>query len=152
MAKAFLLAFERNILKKLEHQNVPSLSWVIFLFQNQFFSACFGVKNMDTLFLFLTVIFIFSFYVRYSTLLHLTPLRFRCVGGCWDRTQDSCDYCSNHSARSHPLLGQISSTLGQISSTTRLDLIHYSARSHPHSARSHPHYFNAFIRDVTNRT
>ncbi len=35
---------------------------------------------------------IFSFYVRYSTQLHLPPLRFHCVGGCWDRTQDSCDY------------------------------------------------------------
>jgi hypothetical protein len=31
-------------------------------------------------------------YVRYSTLLHLPPLRFHCVGGCWDRTQDSCEY------------------------------------------------------------
>ena len=29
----------------------------------------------------------FSFYVRYSTLLHLPPLRFHCVGVCWDRTQ-----------------------------------------------------------------
>jgi hypothetical protein len=26
------------------------------------------------------------------TLLHLPPLRCRCVGGCWDRTQDSCIY------------------------------------------------------------
>jgi hypothetical protein len=25
---------------------------------------------------------IFSFYVRYSTLLHLPPFRFHCVGGC----------------------------------------------------------------------
>ncbi len=32
------------------------------------------------------------FYVRYLTLLHLPPLRFHCVGGCWARTQDSCDY------------------------------------------------------------
>jgi hypothetical protein len=31
------------------------------------------------------------FYVRYSTLLHLPPLRFQCVGGCRDRTQDCCD-------------------------------------------------------------
>jgi hypothetical protein len=30
--------------------------------------------------------------VRYSTLLHLPPLRFHCVGGCWDRTQDGYDY------------------------------------------------------------
>jgi hypothetical protein len=50
---------------------------------------------------------IFSFYVLYSTLFHLPPLRVHCVGGCWDRTQDSCDYgigCQtlyNHSARSH---------------------------------------------------
>ncbi len=35
----------------------------------------------------------FSFSVRYSTLLHLPPLRFHCVGGgCWDRTQDCCDF------------------------------------------------------------
>jgi hypothetical protein len=34
----------------------------------------------------------FFFNVQYSTLLHLPPLRFHCVGGCWDRTQDSCDY------------------------------------------------------------
>jgi hypothetical protein len=28
----------------------------------------------------------------YGTLLHLPPLRFHCVGGCWDRTQDCYDY------------------------------------------------------------
>ncbi len=33
------------------------------------------------------------FSVFYSTLLHLPPLRFHCVGGCWNRTQDSCDVC-----------------------------------------------------------
>ena len=41
----------------------------------------------------------FSFYVRYSTLLHLPPLRLHCVGGCWDQTQDSCNYgigCQTH--------------------------------------------------------
>jgi hypothetical protein len=32
-----------------------------------------------------------SFYVRYSTLFYLPPLRLHCVGGYWDRTQDSCD-------------------------------------------------------------
>jgi hypothetical protein len=31
------------------------------------------------------------FYVRYSTLLHLPPLRFHCVGECWNRTQDCYD-------------------------------------------------------------
>jgi hypothetical protein len=47
--------------------------------------------------------FIF-FYVRYSTQLHLPPLRFHCVGGCWDRTQDCCDIgIDSHSTRSHLL-------------------------------------------------
>jgi hypothetical protein len=36
--------------------------------------------------------FLIFFYVLYSTLLHLPPLRFYCVGECWDRTQDCCDF------------------------------------------------------------
>ncbi len=49
-----------------------------------------------------------DFYVLDSTLLHLPPLRFNCVGGCWDRTQDCCDFGigvrrSDHSSRSHYL-------------------------------------------------
>jgi hypothetical protein len=28
------------------------------------------------------------FYELYSTLFHLPPLRFHCVGGCLDRTKD----------------------------------------------------------------
>ncbi len=36
--------------------------------------------------------FYFSFYVRYSTMFHLPPLRFHCVAGCWDQTQDFCDF------------------------------------------------------------
>ncbi len=52
---------------------------------------------------------IFSFYVRYSTLLHLAPLRFPCGGGCWDRNQDCCDFG----------IGMQPDAL-----TTRLDLIH----------------------------
>ncbi len=31
---------------------------------------------------------IFMYMVRYSTLLNLPPLRFHCVRGSWDRTQD----------------------------------------------------------------
>ncbi len=39
------------------------------------------------------IVFLFSFYLRYSTLLHLPPLRLHCVRGCWDRTQqDCCDF------------------------------------------------------------
>jgi hypothetical protein len=34
---------------------------------------------------------LFYFYLRYSTLLHLLPLRIHCVGGCWDRTQGFCE-------------------------------------------------------------
>jgi hypothetical protein len=30
------------------------------------------------------------FYVLYLTLFHLPPIRFHCVGGFWDRTQDCC--------------------------------------------------------------
>ncbi len=32
------------------------------------------------------------FSVFYTTLLLLPPLRFHCIGGCWDRIQDSCDF------------------------------------------------------------
>ncbi len=49
----------------------------------------------------------FSFYVQYSTLLHLPPLKFHCVGGCWDRTQE---LRPRHWLPDAP--------------TTRLDLIH----------------------------
>jgi hypothetical protein len=49
----------------------------------------------------------FFFSVRYLTLLHLPPLGLQCVGGCWDQTQDRCDY--RH---------RLSDAL-----TTRLDLI-----------------------------
>jgi hypothetical protein len=51
--------------------------------------------------------FLAFFYVHYSTLLNLPPLRFHCAGGCWDRTQD----CSALALTSRRL-------------TTRLDLIH----------------------------
>jgi hypothetical protein len=49
--------------------------------------------------------FLFSFLC--TTLLHLPPLRFHGVGGCWDRTQHCCglgldSQNSNHSARFHP--------------------------------------------------
>jgi hypothetical protein len=55
----------------------------------------------------------FYFMYCFSTLLHLPPLRFLCVRGCWDRNHDNCDSLvvgrSNHSARSgfHPRLMKI---------------------------------------------
>ncbi len=36
--------------------------------------------------------FLIYFYVLYSTLLHLPPLRFHCVGECWNLIQDCCDF------------------------------------------------------------
>jgi hypothetical protein len=35
----------------------------------------------------------FFLFVQYSALLHLPPLRFHCADGCWDRTQDRCNWC-----------------------------------------------------------
>jgi hypothetical protein len=32
------------------------------------------------------------FYVLYSTMFHLPPLRFHSVGGCWERILDCCDF------------------------------------------------------------
>ena len=37
--------------------------------------------------------FFYNFFVLYSTLLHLPPLRFHCADGCWERTQDRCNWC-----------------------------------------------------------
>jgi hypothetical protein len=41
--------------------------------------------------------------------IHLPPLRFHCVGGCWNRTQDFFPsalavICSNKKAKSHPYI------------------------------------------------
>ncbi len=33
------------------------------------------------------------FFVLYSALLHLPPLRFHCADGCWYGTLDSCNWC-----------------------------------------------------------
>ncbi len=50
---------------------------------------------------------VFMYLVLYSTLLHLPTLRFQCVAGCWDWTQDCYNVCiaqSNHKARPHPCI------------------------------------------------
>ncbi len=48
----------------------------------------------------------FLSFVLYSALFHLPPLRFHSADGCWDRTQDRCNWC-----------------IGSQTLTTRLDLI-----------------------------
>jgi hypothetical protein len=55
----------------------------------EFFFLCYKRERKVNRGIFLVFFF---FYVLYSTLLHLPPLRFHCVGGCWDRTQDCCDF------------------------------------------------------------
>jgi hypothetical protein len=53
---------------------------------------CFGRLEFFFFKIFFGGIFYF-FIVLYSTLLHLPPLRFHCADGCWDRTQDRCNWC-----------------------------------------------------------
>ncbi len=47
-------------------------------------------NNVNTEKIFRRGIF-FLFFCTFSTLLHLPPLRFHCLGGCRGWTQDSCD-------------------------------------------------------------
>ncbi len=67
------------------------------------------------------------FSVLCSTLLHLPPLCFSCVGGLLRPRHWLSDALA-----------------------TRLNLIHKSARSHPHSARSHPQigYISSIRKDL----
>ncbi len=54
-----------------------------------------GVKNRVTGVALLILCVFWCFFVMYilsPTLLHLPPLRFHCAGGCWDWTQDCCDF------------------------------------------------------------
>ncbi len=54
-----------------------------------------------------SAIFFLFIYLRYSTLIHLPPLRFHCVeecwDQCWDRTQNCCDFgIDSHLTKYHP--------------------------------------------------
>ncbi len=66
---------------------------------------------------------IFSFYVWYSTLLHLPPLRFHCVRGCWNRTPGQLRLRHWLSDALTTRLDLIHNRLDLIH--TRLDLIHF---------------------------
>ncbi len=39
------------------------------------------------------IFFKYFFFVPYSKLFHLPPLRFHCADGCWNLTQDRCNLC-----------------------------------------------------------
>jgi hypothetical protein len=69
----------------------------------RFFSKICGDIIFKIFFLTEGFVGFFFLYVLYST---QPPFRFHCFGGCWDRTQDCCDF--------------------GIGSQTRLDLIHKS--------------------------
>jgi hypothetical protein len=85
------------------------VSYCVYIFDYRYFE----IQVRQILFSsFSTSFFGLYFYsVLYSTLLHLSPLRYRSVWGCWDGTQDCCDFgigrqtlrC-NHSSISHPRL------------------------------------------------
>ncbi len=49
-----------------------------------------GIRNIKNRGIFFEFFKMYS--VHNSTLLHPSTIRFECVGGCWDRTQDCCDY------------------------------------------------------------
>jgi hypothetical protein len=70
----------RNTAFFLKESNRMNRYWI----KNNFFWLFANFKN---LFLYFWGGF-FVFFVLYSTLLHLPPLRFRCADGCWDRTQN----------------------------------------------------------------
>ncbi len=84
-----------------------------------------GIPMQCTSKLFLEGNFIFIFMYA---LFPLPSPRFHCVGGCWDRTQDCCNFVIDSQTLKKPLG----------------DLIHYLARSHPHSARSHTQLASSF--------
>jgi hypothetical protein len=70
------------------------------------------------------------FFVLYSALLHLPPLRFDCSEGCWDRTQDRCNWCMHW--QSDAL-------------TTKLDLIRELDLIHILSVSSQSMILHAFL-------
>jgi len=72
---------------------LPHKIWVIseILFCPPVVARTIAANNLtvvNRIYGFSTAVWGLDFYVLYATLLHLPPLRFQCVGGCWDRTQD----------------------------------------------------------------
>jgi hypothetical protein len=80
---SLLLAYRYTYIQEIFFENFCKRRFKI-----SWFSCTFGFKLGQVKGFFVVVVF----YVLYSTLFHLPALRFHCVGGCWDRTQDSCNY------------------------------------------------------------
>jgi hypothetical protein len=49
------------------------------------------------------------YFIQHYFIYHPSALRFHCVVGCWDRTQDCCDF--GIGSQTLELLGLISSTI-----------------------------------------
>jgi len=88
---------------------------------------------MNTEWFFTSIFWRYDYNVFYSTLLHLQPLRFHCVGGCWILTLGLLHLLHRKSSyiliqdmvRAHPLLARSLQQRGKISSATRLQIIHF---------------------------
>jgi hypothetical protein len=78
-----------------EKISISILFYSIKFYSILFYSIIFYLILFYTIFYSFFKIFFWwiFFYVLYSTLLHLPPLRFHCADGCWDRTQDRCNWC-----------------------------------------------------------
>jgi hypothetical protein len=92
----------RNFFRHLCELVLRHKMWVSNYFVSSFYSAYIAsgklrlikmVCEVDSIFKQGDFIGIFFLSILYSALLHLPPLRFYCVNGCWDRTQDRCNWC-----------------------------------------------------------
>jgi hypothetical protein len=81
---------------------------------------------------------IFSYYVRYSTLLHLPPLRFHCDRGFWHRTQDFWYFTVRRNT--HLAIDLIRNSAIELIHNSAIDLIHNWALDLIHNSAigSHP--------------
>jgi hypothetical protein len=90
------LQFVVNRYKNLLHFFIPQLSthvlWSVLYVMESFLGEL--IKREKKIFQYFWGGFFLFFSVQYSALLHLPPHRFHCADGCWDRTQDRCNWCS----------------------------------------------------------
>jgi hypothetical protein len=112
-----------------------------------------------------------SDFFKTATLLQLPPLKFHCVGGCWDWTLNCCTVCIgsrtlyDHSARSHPVnsymsvdtvrhhfplgTGSAGSILLHISMNVQLSVLRISVNYSIFLWSVHYHVINGFCCNLT---